>query len=384
MKRVLIIQRVLPHYRVPFFEQLRKRLAADGIELDLVVGQPTKAGAAKRDQASLPWAAEVTNRYARAGRGRHLVWQPAWRMSRHADLVIVEQASRLLINYLLLATRRFGGPAVAFWGHGENLDRASASRFGEFVKRSLARRADWWFCYTKGTARLVEEMGVDGRRMTVVQNATDTAGLQVLRAAVSEDETVSVRELYGMHDGAAAVSLGSLYPNKRPQFLVAAGDQMHRLDSRFQLLVIGDGPDRAVIETAAITRPWLHYAGARTGADLAQHASVGQIMLNPGLIGLGVLDAFALALPVVTCELDYHSPEIEYLEHGVNGLVLPASTTPEQYAVEVTALMNDVERLRLMVVSCRDAARRYTVEVMTANFATGVHTALAKTGESGG
>lgn len=380
MKRVLIIQRVLPHYRVPFFEQLREQLAADGIELGLVVGQPTKAGEAKRDQASLPWAIEVNNRYVRAGRGRHLVWQPAWRMSRHADLVIVEQASRLLINYLLLATRRFGGPEIAFWGHGENLDRASASRFGEFVKRSLARRANWWFCYTKGTARLVQSMGVDERRVTVVQNATDTASLQLLRAAVTDEQTVSIRELYGMHGGPAAVALGSIYPNKRPQFLVAAGDQMHRLDSRFQLLVIGDGPDRAVIETAAITRPWLHCAGARTGADLAQHASVGQIMLNPGLIGLGVLDAFALALPVVTCELDYHSPEIEYLEHGVNGLALPPSTTPDSYAAEAVALINDVERRRVMVASCFDAANRYTVEAMATNFATGIRSALAKNG----
>jgi L-malate glycosyltransferase len=231
----------------------------------------------------------------------------------------------------------------------------------------------------------VQDMGVDGRRVTVVQNATDTAGLQLLRAAVTDEQTFSIRERYGMHDGPTAVSLGSLYPNKRPQFVVAAGDQMHRLNSRFQLLVIGDGPDRAVIEAAAITRPWLHYAGARTGADLAQHASVGQIMLNPGLIGLGVLDAFALALPVVTCELDYHSPEIEYLEHGVNGLVLPASTTPDQFAVEAAALMNDVERLQVMVASCCEAAQHYTVEVMTANFATGVRAALAeKIGDGGG
>src|SRR5258706_14380159 len=111
------------------------------------------------------------------GHGRHLVWQRVRRRARGADLVVVEQASRLIVNYLLLAKRRFGGPKVAFWGHGIALDRSSASRMGEAVKRKMAPRADWWFCYTEGTARRLEAVGVRPDRMTVVQNAIDVQEL---------------------------------------------------------------------------------------------------------------------------------------------------------------------------------------------------------------
>jgi L-malate glycosyltransferase len=38
-QRVIIVQRRLTHYRVPLFELLRNDLAAEGIQLDLLVGQ---------------------------------------------------------------------------------------------------------------------------------------------------------------------------------------------------------------------------------------------------------------------------------------------------------------------------------------------------------
>ena len=125
--RVAIVQETLRHYRVPFFEALRERLAHDGIDLELYVGQPPLTELTKQDTAEIAWARRSTNH--RLGMGsRSLVWQSCLRDLRGADLVIVEQASRMLLNYVLLAWRRVGGPRVAFWGHGRNLASAEASR----------------------------------------------------------------------------------------------------------------------------------------------------------------------------------------------------------------------------------------------------------------
>src|SRR5689334_9127865 len=113
MPRVLVVQRQLPAYRLPFFSLLRERLAALGIDLSLVVG-PAKS--VRRDQGDLDWAVRSGNRVASV-KGREVVWQPVLRAAHAADLVIVEQANRLLANYVLLAL----GARVAFWGHGANL-----------------------------------------------------------------------------------------------------------------------------------------------------------------------------------------------------------------------------------------------------------------------
>lgn len=376
MKRVVIIQRVLPHYRVAFFAQLRDRLRDLDIELVLIVGQPTRLGALKKDSATLDWAVTIENRYVSLGHHRHVVWQPARKHVVGADLIVVEQASRLLFNYLIMLRRRFGGPRVAFWGHGVNLDRARASRIGEAVKRWLSRRADWWFCYTEGTKQLMERLGVPVARMTVVQNAVDVSGLQRFLARVSDDQTRSLRASLGMGDGCVGLVLGSIYPSKRPQYLVQAADQIRRDIPDFQVVVVGDGPDRPLIDAAAVTRPWLHPVGMLTGEVLVEHAALASVLLNPGLVGLAVLDAFALRLPMITCDLELHSPEIEYLVDGFNGVIVARDATPSQFAAAVVRTCSDAGLLEALRAGCAESAERYSIEAMVDNFVSGVRGAL--------
>ena len=48
----------------------------------------------------------------------------------------------------------------------------------------------------------------------------------------------------------------------------------------------------------------------------------------PGYVGLAVNHAFAHGLPVITCQSEIHSPEIEYIENDVNGLILHSLDGP--------------------------------------------------------
>ncbi|MFM2073171.1 MAG: hypothetical protein RLZZ623_3435, partial [Actinomycetota bacterium] len=367
---VAIVYKTLPHYRVDFYEGLRARLAANGLRLRLIVGQPDSEMAKRNDTARIQWAEGVRNRYVRVG-SRHLVWQPALGMVRTSDLVIVEQASKLLVNYPLLAWRRLGGPKVAWWGHGSNLDTANASSLGERVKRLLATRADWWFCYTAGTAGIVHALGVPHERLTVVQNAIDTSQLSSLRALVSEADISEVRVQLGLGTGPVALALGSLYPTKRPEFLIEAADTIRMKAPDFHLIVIGDGPGRTILDAASSTRPWLHVLGAKMGNELVRIAAAAAIVLNPGLVGLAVLDAFALGLPMITCDLPYHSPEFEYLENGVNGVVLDRQTSPEDFGLAALELMSDRAVIESLQAGCRISAAKITVDQMIERFATG-------------
>ena len=42
-------------------------------------------------------------------------------------------------------------------------------------------------------------------------------------------------------------------------------------------------------------------------------------------VGLGILDSFALGIPMVTTDCKIHSPEIAYLKSGRNGLMIADS-----------------------------------------------------------
>lgn len=377
MRRVVVVQRVVPHYRVPFFEGLRTALADRGVDLVVVRGQPSTEETARGFSGPLPWATEVQNRYWQFGR-RSIVWQPCLKHLRSADLVIVEHASRLLVNYPLLAWRRVGGPRVAWWGHGRNFDSDSAHPFSERLKGRLAREADWWFCYTEGSARIVEQSGVPREQLTVVQNAVDTAGVRRARSALSDAQVAATRAELGIGDGPVGVYVGSLYGSKRIPYLIEACDRIRSLLPCFHLVVIGDGPDRSFADAASSSRPWVHVIGARTGEEMVKYGALGSVVLNPGLVGLSVLDAFALGLPMVTCDQPYHSPEIEYLVDGENGLVLPATASEAEYGDSVVALVNDIERLQRLSAGALTSAAQYTVEEMVHRFATGILMSLAR------
>src|SRR5437773_2009853 len=107
-RRVGIVYKSLPQWRRRFFELLRDRLTQEAIDLQVIYGQPGAKDAAKKDTVDLEWAQRIENRIVRFC-GRELYWQPCLHFLRGADLVIVEQASKLLVNYVLQARYLLGG-----------------------------------------------------------------------------------------------------------------------------------------------------------------------------------------------------------------------------------------------------------------------------------
>jgi glycosyltransferase involved in cell wall biosynthesis len=98
--------------------------------------------------------------------------------------------------------------------------------------------------------------------------------------------------------------------------------------------------------------------------------------LMPGLVGLAVLDAFAYGTPMVTTDLPYHSPEIDYLEDGVNGVMVRDSEDPLAYARAVARVLTDDAYRAQLQAGGQAAMATYTIENMASRFAAGVVTAL--------
>ena len=117
--------------------------------------------------SSRPWGTARANLVIYGGR-HELIWQPCLKEAMNADLVIVEQASRLLVNYALLGLQAARMTKVAFWGHGANLQRHSANALSESVKRVVSRHPHWWFAYTDGCRDRVAGIGYPADRITVV------------------------------------------------------------------------------------------------------------------------------------------------------------------------------------------------------------------------
>ena len=256
MKKVVIFQYRLLHYRLALFELLREQCARHDIDLYLVHGRATRREAARNDEGTLPWAHKVENRVWEVGE-RDIIWQPFPAALRDADLVIVMQENRILSNYPYLLKAYYGGPKVAFWRLGQISSNAPTG-LREQWKRLMLTHVDWWFAYTEMTVRIVERGGYPKERITCLNNAIDNEAFRKGILAVVTDEPSRAATL---EHGGSRIGLfcGSLYPEKRLDFMVEAADRIYAELPDFRLVVIGDGPSAGDILAARKSRPWMNY-----------------------------------------------------------------------------------------------------------------------------
>lgn len=370
MKTVVITQPRLTRYREPFFEALRQRCQAMDIDLHLVHGQAGAQDKSKQDEGHLPWAHRVENRIITIA-GRELVWQAMPRALASADLIIITQENRLLSNYPLLLSRLWSPRRIAYFGHGANFQSPHPDGLRERWKRFLLTRVDAWFAYTGRTREILLAAGYPEQRITVVNNAIDTEGFRAELAAVTPERLAALREKVGAGETAPiGLYCGSLYADKRLDFLLDAADRIHAALPDFHLLIVGDGPSRPALEAMTTDKPWIHILGALHGMEKATCFRLAGIVLNPGLVGLHILDAFCAGLPLVTMRDSRHSPEIAYLDNGRNGFMVDGDTN--HYADTVLGLLQQPERLAEAGRHALAAAGRYTLAAMVENFAGGI------------
>jgi glycosyltransferase involved in cell wall biosynthesis len=374
-KKVLIVYRYIPHYRIEFYELLRTLLFERGIALELIYGDPGPNDAVKKDSIEISWGIKIKNKIWKIGEWE-FIWQPIFRYLRGADLVIVESASRLLVNYILLVRYKLGIQKFAYWGHGRNFQDISASRFGEWIKHLLLNQVHWWFAYNNYSIRVLQQGKYPLERITSVQNAIDGRYLTRNLEQWTSQKLGIFRSELGIKSENVAIFIGGIYHEKRISFLLESLILIRQEIPNFEMIFIGLGSDVGLIQYAAEVHKWIHFVGQKFNIEKVPYFAASKLLLMPGLVGLGILDAFALETPLVTTNISYHSPEIEYLENGVNGIMVMDSENPHSYACAVINLLKDeVSRLRL-VQGCRIAREKYTIEEMARRFSDGVERAL--------
>lgn len=373
-KSVLVVQATIKQYRVPFFLGLHAALQGKGIELVVAYGDPPTSEEKKRDDVELegPCGKKIRNRW---WLGERLLLQSIFREVRRADLIIMEQAGKNLMNYVLLLLSALRMKKVAYWGHGYNR-KGDPRSIAEKLKRLLLGRVDWWFAYTPKTTRYLLACGVPEEIITTVFNTMDTKRFREELDAVTASELMVARRSLGLDDGRQiGLYCGSLYREKHIGFLLKASAMIKEALPEFELLVIGGGSGENELMEAAEGRCWIHCLGPRFGHDKAVFFRMAHVFLNPGVVGLAILDGFAAGIPMITTDIPNHGPEIEYLEDGRNGLMTPHDE--RQYADNVVSLLLDDDRRSKMRESALESGKEYSIANMVDRFKAGIVSCLS-------
>ncbi len=131
----------------------------------------------------------------------------------------------------------------------------------------------------------------------------------------------ALRAQWGVDEHApVALYVGRLAPEKNLAAALAAFEQISRRDAPARMVWVGDGPE---LDGLRRSHPRHHFAGVRTGTDLAEHYASADLFLFPSLTetyGNVVPEAMASGLAVVA--FDY-AAAAQLIRHGQNGVLVP-------------------------------------------------------------
>ena len=363
--RLGLVQRVLPEYRIPFFELLAESCEG-GLSIFGGEARPHEA----IQTAQTPPKVNLTpanNRHFLRGKF-YLCWQGGllrWLKTWNPEVLILEANPRYLSSPSAVRWMHRHHRPVIGWGLGAPTGSGSTAGIRRSFQRSFLKQFDALITYSQTGFEQYQQLGFDPERIFIAPNA----------AAAKPARAPAVREPVYPDGKAVLLFVGRLQARKRVDVLLQACASLPEL-MQPRLWIIGDGPEKPGLEKLAQTiYPQAEFLGAKFGTDLGPFFDQADLFVLPGTGGLAVQQAMAHGLPVIVGEADGTQADLVKPDNGV--LVQPGSV--EALRIALQDLLLDLSKLRRMgAESYRIVAEEINLENMVLAFARAVNFVLEK------
>ena len=341
--RIGLQQRVLPDYRVGFFDGLAAR-CPDGLTVAAGEPRPAEEIMSAAGLGAARWE-RLRNVHLLAG-PVYLCLQPGlrrWLEAWDPRVLIVEANPRYLSNWGAAAWMRARGRPVVGWGLGAPGVEGPA----KFVWQAWARRLDGAIAYSRRGAAEFARAGLSQERVWIAPNAVSAAPGPIARREPTAERAARV------------IYVGRLQARKRVDLLLEAAAS---LDPPPEVWIVGDGPARKDLEGKATSlKVHSRFYGSLQGAALEALLDEADLFVLPGTGGLAVQQAMARGLPVIAAEGDGTQEDLVSPENG--WLVPPGDG--RALAESLREALADPRRLRVMgEASHRLARERFNLDAM--------------------
>jgi glycosyltransferase involved in cell wall biosynthesis len=349
--RLGLQQRVLPTYRVAFFDHLAQACTE---KLSVYAGSP------RSDEGIHP-AEGLSVAQFHHGRNLHLFRSPfylcwqldliSWLQKWNPDGLIMEANPRYPASRTAITWMQARGRPVLGWGLGAPEIKGPLGSMRSGYRRRFVSRFDVLIAYSERGAREYEQLGYPGDRIVVAANA-----VALPPKIKPQHPPLSGRP-------ARVIFVGRLQARKRVDLLLKA---CAALDPAPHLDIVGDGPERTTLELLSESIfPQAVFQGALFDQQLQSTLEQADLFVLPGTGGLAVQQAMASGLPVIVAEGDGTQDD---LVSGGNGwLIMPDDL--DALVVAMRSALQDPLRLEEMgILSFKLATERFNIEAMRSQF----------------
>ena len=350
--KLALQQRVLPSYRVPFFQALASK-CEDGLSLF--------AGAARPIEA-IKYAAEIEGVKLSKAENKHILGKQFyllnqtnvinWLEETDPDILIVEANPRYLSTPSAVKWMHEKNRKVLGWGLGAPPISGLLNEFREKRRLDFLSHLDGIISYSERGVKEYQDIGIPAEKVFVAHNAA-------VHRPLTPPPLRSGKKSGPMN----ILFVGRIQKRKKLDRLFHACAE---LAQKPNIVVVGDGPDKPYFEfLAAKIYPGAVFVGAKYGDELRQYYANADLFVLPGTGGLAVQQAMANGLPVIVAQGD--GTQDDLVRPG-NGWLIPPD---DQSALKSTLkdALSDLPRLRKMgAESFRITFEEINIDTMAEKF----------------
>jgi glycosyltransferase involved in cell wall biosynthesis len=267
------------------------------------------------------------------------------------ELVHIATEATLGLSALRFALKRRLNIVSSFH---TNFDQYSSHYRVGWARGVIERYLRWFHNRTRETyvpsqvtIRQLEDLGFE--RLVLWKRGVDAATFRPDRPGQQE-----IRRALGWSPEDVVIAYVSrIAPEKNVDYLADALSIVAARRPDARILMVGDGPSRGALERRL--GPSAHFAGYRTGQDLADHYAAADIFAFSSLtetFGNVVLEAMASGLPVVALRAGGVG---ETVRSGETGILVEPSEPPDRLAEALLSVVESPDERTRMA----EAARRY-------------------------
>jgi len=199
--------------------------------------------------------------------------------------------------------------------------------------------------------------------VAAVSNGVD---LSAFRPGKAEEGIYNKYDL--PHDVPIVLYVGRVDPEKRVELVLKAAKEARSAipkkqgwKDKINVVIVGDGVDKARLERLYGNEPWVHFTGRVMGEDLMELYKVGWVFATASPIetqGIVLIEAAASGLPLIAVDAGAVS---EVCVNGLNGYLCEPGSVSE-IADAIAKLMSDDELRRKFARKSVEIAREHDFE----------------------
>ena len=311
MLKVTFVQRILPEYRLSFFEKISNKT-----ELLVIYSKGESDGTYVNSKSIKTVKSRVINSISillrLSSKEIYIVFSPTILYSIHKskpDVIVTEGATNLPNNILIFIYSFFFKIPVVWWdvGRDTNYKPSILRKIFDPILEIFINSSAIVAAYNYKSTKYFHNF-VDKEKVVNVMNATSVGKI---------DPTLKV------HDKFCILAIGAIEERKKLETLVDAIAQHVILNERCHIIFVGNGKHKINLENYCISQGLrsFEFKGAlRSTVQKAKVFSQSDVLVAPGWSTLAIVESMGYGVPPITAT--YGGPEYDYIEHGVTGYLV--------------------------------------------------------------